>query len=109
MAPREPPISTNLPRKTWVIIAHENNSTAYSDRKIKAKKAPEYSVLNPETSSDSDSAKSKGARCVSASVQTSQRGSRRRWKVLDNEVHLWIEKDPLRRTSATTSVLKTDS
>jgi hypothetical protein len=34
----------------------------YSDRKIKAKKAPEYSVLNPDTNSDSDSLKSNGAR-----------------------------------------------
>jgi hypothetical protein len=30
----------------------------YSDKKQKAKYIPEYSVLNPDTNSDSDSAKS---------------------------------------------------
>jgi len=34
--------------------------------KIKAKTVPLYSTLNPETSSDSPSAKSNGARLVSA-------------------------------------------
>jgi hypothetical protein len=57
-----------------VINIQENKSTLYSDKKIKAKNAPEYSVLNPETNSDSDSEKSKGARCVSAKVHTTQRG-----------------------------------
>jgi hypothetical protein len=46
----------------YVIRRQENNRTPYSDKKIKAKKAPEYSVLNPETNSDSASLKSKGAR-----------------------------------------------
>jgi len=40
--------------------------------KIKAKVAPLYSVLNPETSSDSPSAKSKGVRLVSARVVVNQ-------------------------------------
>lgn len=40
----------------------EYSSTEYSERKMKAKKAPEYSVLKPDTSSDSASEKSKGAR-----------------------------------------------
>lgn len=48
--------------------------TPYSVKKINAKKAPEYSVLNPETSSDSDSEKSKGARCDSARVPNNQIG-----------------------------------
>lgn len=39
---------------------------AYSAIKIKANLPALYSVLNPETSSDSPSAKSKGARLVSA-------------------------------------------
>lgn len=39
---------------------------AYSAIKIKAKVALLYSVLNPETSSDSPSAKSNGVRFVSA-------------------------------------------
>ena len=43
---------------------------AYSARKNKANGPPAYSTLNPETSSDSPSVKSKGARLVSASVET---------------------------------------
>ena len=42
---------------------------AYSARKNKAKAPPAYSTLNPETSSDSPSVKSNGARFVSASVE----------------------------------------
>jgi len=45
---------------------------AYSAKKIKAKPADPYSILNPETSSDSPSAKSKGARLVSATQVTNQ-------------------------------------
>ena len=40
----------------------------YSAIKIKAKVPDLYSVLNPETSSDSPSARSKGVRLVSAKV-----------------------------------------
>jgi hypothetical protein len=39
---------------------------AYSAKKIKAKPPLLYSTLNPETNSDSPSAKSKGVRLVSA-------------------------------------------
>lgn len=42
----------------------------YSARKNKAKPILEYSTLNPETSSDSASGKSKGALFVSASIET---------------------------------------
>lgn len=42
---------------------------AYSARKNKAKGPPAYSTLKPDTSSDSPSVKSKGARLVSASVE----------------------------------------
>lgn len=38
----------------------------YSAKKIKANHPPMYSTLNPETNSDSPSAKSKGLRFVSA-------------------------------------------
>lgn len=41
----------------------------YSARKNSAKGPPAYSTLNPETSSDSPSVRSKGARLVSASVE----------------------------------------
>lgn len=42
---------------------------AYSARKKRTKGPPAYSTLNPETSSDSPSVKSNGARLVSASVE----------------------------------------
>jgi hypothetical protein len=42
----------------------------YSAIKIIAKVPDLYSVLNPETNSDSPSAKSKGVRLVSASIET---------------------------------------
>lgn len=45
----------------------------YSAIKIKAKVVPLYSTLNPETSSDSPSAKSNGARLVSARVVINHR------------------------------------
>ena len=46
-----------------------NRIFAYSARKKRAKGPPAYSTLNPETSSDSPSVKSKGARLVSARVE----------------------------------------
>lgn len=42
----------------------------YSAKKRRAKGPPAYSTLYPDTSSDSPSVKSKGARFVSASVET---------------------------------------
>lgn len=42
---------------------------AYSARKKRAKGPAAYSTLNPETSSDSPSVRSKGARFVSANVE----------------------------------------
>lgn len=44
----------------------------YSARKIKANSPPMYSTLNPDTNSDSPSAKSKGLRLVSARQDTNQ-------------------------------------
>ena len=44
----------------------------YSAIKIKANGPPLYSVLNPETNSDSPSAISNGVRLVSANIVTSQ-------------------------------------
>ena len=44
----------------------------YSERKIIANPPLLYSVLNPETSSDSPSAKSNGARFVSAIIIINQ-------------------------------------
>lgn len=41
----------------------------YSAKKKRANEPPAYSVLNPDTSSDSPSVRSNGARLVSASVE----------------------------------------
>lgn len=46
-----------------------NRMLAYSARKNRANGPPAYSTLKPETSSDSPSVRSKGARLVSASVE----------------------------------------
>lgn len=46
-----------------------NIMLAYSAKKNRAKGPAAYSTLNPETSSDSPSVRSKGARFVSASVE----------------------------------------
>lgn len=53
-----------------VVNAFINMMLAYSARKNKANGPAAYSTLNPETSSDSPSVRSKGARFVSASVDT---------------------------------------
>jgi hypothetical protein len=45
---------------------------AYSARKSNAKPPLPYSILKPETSSDSPSAKSKGVRLVSANKEVNQ-------------------------------------
>lgn len=52
--------------------AEENNKIiAYSLKKIKTNPVEAYSILNPETNSDSPSEKSKGVRLVSANNITS--------------------------------------
>lgn len=55
---------------------------AYSAIKIKANKPLLYSVLNPETSSDSPSAKSNGVRLVSARLVISQMAARGEIKII---------------------------
>jgi hypothetical protein len=49
-----------------------NKILAYSAKKIKANPPLLYSTLNPETNSDSPSAKSKGVRFVSAKEEENQ-------------------------------------
>jgi len=51
---------------------------AYSDNIIRAKPTPMYSVLNPDTNSDSPSARSKGVRLVSARIVVNQHNPRGR-------------------------------
>jgi len=91
------------------ITKQENRSIPYSARKINEKYAPLYSVLNPLTSSDSDSLKSKGARWVSAKVQINQGRRRKRNKGEEEDKNERIEKEETRNKSKTTKVLKTDS
>jgi hypothetical protein len=51
----------------------KNKIIPYSAIKISAKPNEEYSTLNPDTSSDSPSEKSKGVRLVSATQEINQR------------------------------------
>lgn len=53
-----------------------NKILAYSARKKSANGPPAYSTLNPETSSDSPSVRSNGARLVSARVETNHIAAR---------------------------------
>lgn len=57
------------PRKRLAERVFMNRMLAYSARKNRANGPPAYSTLNPETSSDSPSVRSKGARFVSAKVE----------------------------------------
>lgn len=54
------------------VIRLKNKTIPYSPTKINANSPLEYSVLNPETSSDSPSEKSKGARLHSAIHERNQ-------------------------------------
>lgn len=57
------------PRKSVAESVFMRRMLAYSAKKKRAKGPPAYSTLNPETSSDSPSVRSKGARFVSAKVE----------------------------------------
>ena len=61
-----------LEKNTKVVAVAIKKILAYSAMKIKANPALPYSILKPETSSDSPSAKSKGVRLVSAIVIINQ-------------------------------------
>jgi hypothetical protein len=54
------------PKKISAVNSLMIRILAYSAKKIRANPAAPYSTLNPETNSDSPSAKSNGARFVSA-------------------------------------------
>lgn len=71
-------IITEAVRRGWWKVVPKNSTAErvfmrrmfeYSARKNNAKGPPAYSTLKPETSSDSPSVRSKGARFVSASVE----------------------------------------
>lgn len=57
------------PRNSVADSVFISRMLAYSARKKRAKGPPAYSTLKPETSSDSPSVRSKGARLVSAKVE----------------------------------------
>lgn len=57
-------------RKMMAVSVFISMMLAYSARKNRAKGPAAYSTLNPETSSDSPSVRSNGARFVSARVDT---------------------------------------
>lgn len=62
---------------------------AYSARKKRAKGPPAYSTLNPDTSSDSPSVRSKGARLVSASVEINHIMARGH-EGINNQMCSWV-------------------
>lgn len=66
------PPSPLSPANRHALIVLKNRILAYSAIKIKANPPLPYSTLNPETSSDSPSAKSNGVRLVSATQATTQ-------------------------------------
>jgi len=57
-----------------------NRIIMYSAMKIRANGPAPYSILNPETSSDSPSAKSNGVRFVSARIEVNHIATRGRHK-----------------------------
>lgn len=59
----------DAPRNSVADSVFISRILAYSAKKNKANGPPAYSTLNPDTSSDSPSVKSKGARLVSARVE----------------------------------------
>lgn len=63
---------TGVRRNSAAEISLTTKMLQYSAMKIRANFPPPYSTLNPDTSSDSPSAKSNGARLVSARRVTNQ-------------------------------------
>ena len=63
------------PQKNRAVIKLKNMIMPYSLIKIRAKAPPPYSMLNPDTISDSPSAISKGVRLVSAMHKRSHASS----------------------------------
>lgn len=59
----------DVPKNSTTDSVFMSRMFAYSARKNKAKGPPAYSTLNPDTSSDSPSVRSNGARLVSARVE----------------------------------------
>lgn len=87
---------------------------AYSAMKKRANGPPAYSTLKPETSSDSPSVRSNGARFVSASVEMNHiMASGHEGKI--SQIYSWViikvdsEKDPLRSNTDRRIIAKVTS
>jgi hypothetical protein len=72
----------SLPKKTNNLI---KRILAHSATKIKGNPPPPYSTLNPERSSDSTSAKSKGVRLVSAKQEINQTNDKGRERKINHK------------------------
>ncbi len=72
--------------KKILLSIERNMMFPYSDKKIIAKPPLLYSVLKPETNSDSPSAKSKGARLVSATNKHNQHKNHIGFIIIKNQV-----------------------
>jgi len=68
------------PKNTPAITADKKKIDPYSAIKINANPTLPYSILNPDTSSDSPSAKSKGVRLASANLINTHRPVARQHK-----------------------------
>jgi hypothetical protein len=64
---------------------YTKNTRILRQKKIKANPPPPYSTLNPETSSDSPSAKSKGVQLVSAKQEINQINDKGREKKINHK------------------------
>lgn len=72
---RFPPVSAKLKNKI-LVIREKKRMFMYSAMKIIANEPDLYSVLNPDTSSDSPSARSNGVRLVSARIEPNHNKNR---------------------------------
>merc|ERR1712011_37693 len=65
--------NSSIPVNTLTPSDENSKILAYSAKKIRTKPTEEYSMLNPDTNSDSPSEKSKGVRLVSAIQEISHK------------------------------------
>lgn len=76
-----------------------NKILAYSAKNSIAKPPPPYSILNPDTNSDSPSAKSKGARLVSARLEVNHvRIKGTKIKTTGNNIYTSVESSEIENT-----------
>jgi hypothetical protein len=78
-------LKISAPKKITTNSILINKILAYSAKKIKANPPLLYSTLNPDTNSDSPSAKSKGVRFVSAKLDANQTNIKGNDKIIIQE------------------------